>query len=84
MILGGGGADNTYLIELLQKYCPREIKFLRHEDLGISAKFKESFLFALLAFTTYLGIPNNVPACTGAKRRVCLGKVVAGKAIRPF
>jgi anhydro-N-acetylmuramic acid kinase len=84
MILGGGGADNTYLIELLQKYCPREIIFLRHEDLGISAKFKESFLFALLAYTTYLGIPNNVPACTGAKRRVCLGKVVAGTAIRAF
>jgi anhydro-N-acetylmuramic acid kinase len=84
MILGGGGADNTFLIEQLQESCPKEIAFLKHEDLGISAKFKESFLFALLAFTTYLGIPNNVPACTGAKRRVCLGKVVAGKAKRRF
>lgn len=82
MILGGGGADNTFLLEQLQKFCPREIVFLRHEDLGISAKFKESFLFALLAFTTYLGIPNNVPACTGARRRVCLGKVIAGKTMR--
>lgn len=79
LILGGGGADNDYLIEKLKEALPREIAILRHEDLGVSAKFKESFLFALLAFTTYFGIPNNVPACTGAKRRVCLGKLITNR-----
>ncbi len=43
IILGGGGADNTFLIEQLQKSFPKEIAFLKHEDRGISAKFKESF-----------------------------------------
>ena len=79
LILGGGGADNNFLIDQLKRSFPTEIQILRHEDLGISAKFKESFLFALLAFTTYFGIPNNVPACTGAKRRVCLGKLITNR-----
>ncbi|HEY9682618.1 MAG TPA: anhydro-N-acetylmuramic acid kinase [Oculatellaceae cyanobacterium] len=77
LILAGGGASNSFLIEQLKRALPKEISILRHEDLGISAKFKESFLFALLAFTTYHGIANNVPACTGAKKRVCLGKLTS-------
>ncbi len=77
LILGGGGADNDFIVQQLKRSFPPEVAVLRHEELGISAKFKESFLFALLAFTTYLGIPNNVPACTGAKRRVCLGKLIS-------
>lgn len=75
LILGGGGADNAHLVELIRQYWPHEIKILRHEDCGISTKFKESLLFALLAYTTYHGIPNSVPACTGAARSVCLGKL---------
>ena len=75
LILAGGGASNYFLISELQRSLPKEIPILRHEDLGIAAKFKESFLFALLAFTSYNGIANNVPACTGARRRVCLGKL---------
>jgi len=82
LILGGGGADNNFLVQQLREAFPREIAILRHEDLGISAKFKESFLFALLAFTTYFGIPNNVPLCTGAKRRVCSGKLIGGQKLR--
>jgi len=75
LILGGGGADNAYLVDLIRKYWPHEVKVLRHEDCGISTKFKESLLFALLAYTTYHGIPNSVPACTGAAKSVCLGKL---------
>lgn len=75
LILGGGGADNAFLIDSLKQYWPHEVKVLRHEDCGISTKFKESLLFALLAYTTYHGIPNSVPACTGAAKSVCLGKL---------
>jgi anhydro-N-acetylmuramic acid kinase len=75
LILGGGGANNTRLVELLSSDWPHQIKILRHEDCGISTKFKESLLFALLAYTTYFGIPNNMPECTGADRKVCLGKI---------
>ncbi|HEY9785491.1 MAG TPA: anhydro-N-acetylmuramic acid kinase [Candidatus Obscuribacterales bacterium] len=76
LVLGGGGADNPYLVEKIRQYWPHELEILRHEDFGISTKFKESLLFALLAYTTYFGIPNNVPSCTGASRQVCLGKIV--------
>jgi anhydro-N-acetylmuramic acid kinase len=75
LILGGGGADNAHLVELIKQYWPHPIKIMRHEDCGISTKFKESLLFALLAYTTYHGIPNSVPACTGAAKSVCLGKL---------
>jgi anhydro-N-acetylmuramic acid kinase len=75
IILGGGGADNSQLVELIRQSWCHDIKVLRHEDCGISTKFKESLLFALLAYTTYHGIPNSVPACTGAARSVCLGKL---------
>jgi anhydro-N-acetylmuramic acid kinase len=77
LILAGGGSSNNFLIGELKRTWPKEIPILRHEDLGIAAKFKESFLFALLAFTSYNGIANNVPACTGARRRVCLGKMTS-------
>ncbi|HEY9733795.1 MAG TPA: anhydro-N-acetylmuramic acid kinase [Drouetiella sp.] len=75
LILGGGGADNSFLVDLIRKNWPHEIRILKHEECGISTKFKESLLFALLAYTTYHGIPNSVPACTGASKSVCLGKL---------
>lgn len=75
IVSGGGGANNATLLRFLQKYWPHELSIKPHEDFGISTKFKESLLFALLAYTTYFGIPNNVPGCTGARRQVCLGKI---------
>lgn len=75
LVLGGGGAENNFIIEQLQKRWPHPIEIVRHEDYGISTKFKEALLFALLAYTNYFGISNNVPACTGASRPVCLGKL---------
>jgi len=64
------------LVRLLKNYWPNEVAIARHEDFGISTKYKEALLFALLAYTTYFGIHNNVPICTGASRPVCLGKLV--------
>lgn len=75
IVLGGGGADNKFLSRLIRDFWPHPVDVLRHEDFGISTKFKESLLFALLAYTTYFGIPNNVPKCTGASHKVCLGKL---------
>ncbi len=76
LVLGGGGTFNDELVKLLKSYWPNEISVVRHEDFGISTKYKEALLFALLAYTTYFGIHNNVPICTGASRPVCLGKLV--------
>ena len=75
LVLAGGGAFNSTLVGMLQAKWPSPLKIHRHEDFGVAPKFKEALLFALLAYTTNFGIPNNVPACTGASRRVCLGKL---------
>ncbi len=76
LVLGGGGADNKTLVSMLGAAWPDKLEILDHEQFGLSSKFKEALLFALLAYTTYFEIPNNVPACTGAKRKACLGKIV--------
>ncbi|HEY9870210.1 MAG TPA: anhydro-N-acetylmuramic acid kinase [Candidatus Obscuribacterales bacterium] len=75
LILGGGGTENKAIRRLLTDFWPQELTLYRHEDFGISTKFKEALLFALLAYTSFYGIPNNVPRCTGASRRTCLGKL---------
>lgn len=75
IILGGGGAYNTELVKRLKKYFGNQIKVLRHEDFGISDKFKEAIAFAFLAYAAFYKIPNNVPSCTGAKHKTILGKI---------
>ena len=75
VIIGGGGAYNPYLMKLLKLYLPKYIELKRHEDYGISSNFKEVMAFALLGYCTYYNIPNNLPSCTGAKRRVVMGKI---------
>lgn len=75
LILGGGGAENATLTKMLVEFWPDKISLHKHEDFGISTKFKEALLFAILAYTTHFGIANNVPACTGATRKVSLGTI---------
>jgi anhydro-N-acetylmuramic acid kinase len=75
LVLAGGGEANSTLVGMLRAQWPTSLTIRRHEDFGVSPKFKESLLFALLAYTTNFGIPNNVPACTGASKRICLGKL---------
>lgn len=75
IVLGGGGAENDFIKAELIKRWPHELKLETHEDFGISTKFKESLLFALLAYAFVCEIPSNVPACTGASKRVFLGKL---------
>jgi len=76
VVVGGGGAYNPALMAFLRSYLPKNIELKTHEDYGISNNFKEVMAFALLGYCTYYGIPNNLPSCTGASRRVVLGKIV--------
>lgn len=75
VIVGGGGAYNPTLMKLLRQYLPKSFELKTHEDYGISNNFKEAMAFALLGYCTFYGIPNNLPSCTGAKKRVILGKM---------
>jgi len=74
MIVGGGGAYNRYLMQLLKEsFSTLGITVKRHEDFGIPSKYKEAIAFALLGLARKFGIPGNIPSCTGATHPVVLG-----------
>lgn len=75
IILGGGGAKNPTLVEMLFKFTDVG-QLCAHEDFGMDSSAKEPLAFAIMAHETLLGQPSNVPAVTGARRAVVLGKVV--------
>ena len=75
VVVGGGGAYNKTMMKFLKSYLPKHVVLKTHEDYGISNNFKEVMAFALLGYCNYYNIPNNLPSCTGAEKRVILGKV---------
>jgi anhydro-N-acetylmuramic acid kinase len=75
LILCGGGSHNRTLVEMLHAELS-DVKMLSTDDFGISVDAREAVSFAILAWATIKGMTNNVPAATGAKRPVILGKIV--------
>lgn len=76
-VICGGGAYNKTLMKMIRRYLPKHIGLKTCEDYDISNNFKEVMAFALLGYCTYYGIPNNLPSCTGANKRVVAGKITA-------
>ena len=78
-VVAGGGAKNDMLMGMLRDGLePLKVKVRMMEELGVPAQAKEAVAFALLAWLSWNGLPGNVPAATGAKRAVVLGKVSHG------
>ena len=76
-ILCGGGARNATLVAMLTaELAPARVVVM--DELGLNADAKEAVSFAILARETILGRAGNVPAATGASRRVVLGKIIPG------
>ena len=77
VILGGGGSRNPVLVQMLaDSLQPTPVH--SHEALGINSDFKESLVFALLAYETWHTRPGNHPALTGAQSPVVLGQITPG------
>jgi anhydro-N-acetylmuramic acid kinase len=74
-IVGGGGSRNPTLLRMLREALA-PVPVLPAEDVGIDGRAKEAMAFALLAHDGLAGLPTNVPAATGARRAVSLGKLV--------
>ena len=73
-IFSGGGAYNTFMIEMLkEKLYPIKVKTL--EELEYNSSSKEALAFIILGNETLKGIPNNVPSATGSTRRTILGTI---------
>ncbi|MCL4514829.1 MAG: anhydro-N-acetylmuramic acid kinase [Firmicutes bacterium] len=78
VIVGGGGSYNGTLMGMLRwRLAPVQVRV--HEDFGLSSDAKEAVAFAILANEALHGVPNNVPAVTGARRAVVMGKILPGR-----
>jgi anhydro-N-acetylmuramic acid kinase len=78
-VVAGGGAKNDLLMGMLRGGLESlKVKVRMMEELGVPAQAKEAVAFALLAWLSWNGLPGNVPAATGARRAVVLGKVSHG------
>jgi anhydro-N-acetylmuramic acid kinase len=75
VILCGGGVHNETLVKMLRQGLENS-RILFSDDFGINSDAKEAVSFAILAYATIKGMPNNVPGATGARRPVILGKIV--------
>jgi anhydro-N-acetylmuramic acid kinase len=76
IIVSGGGAHNTFLLERLGDLLPG-VEITLSDRYGVPADAKEAVAFALLADRTLHGLPGNLPKVTGARRPVVLGKIIA-------
>lgn len=70
----GGGALNGYLLQRLQANLPN-CTVLTTEALGLAPTWVEAVAFAWLAKQTMMGETSNLPAVTGANKKVVLGQV---------
>ncbi len=73
VLLCGGGVHNLALVQRIRRYlsCPVETTAV----LGVDPDWVEAVAFAWLAQQTLAGLPGNLPAVTGASRRVVLGAI---------
>ncbi|MBI4613352.1 MAG: anhydro-N-acetylmuramic acid kinase [Planctomycetes bacterium] len=75
VILSGGGAANRTLVSYIEELLA-PVPVVPCDRYGIRAKEKEALAFAMLALAALDGIPANIPAATGARREVVLGKIL--------
>lgn len=75
IVLAGGGAHNATLVKMLRQELDG-CKIMFSDDFGINCDAREAISFAILAFATIRGMPNNIPAATGARQPVVLGKII--------
>ena len=78
LIVAGGGVRNPLMMAQLAAALP-EIEITPASDYGVPTDAKEAFAFAVLAYETYHGRPNNLPSATGARHKAVLGKLVHGR-----
>ena len=71
----GGGAHNGFLMECLKRELA-PIRVATTDSANVPIDAREAMAFAILARETWEGRPGNVPAATGAKRAVTLGKII--------
>jgi len=76
VIASGGGTQNDVLMQRLRARLSVEVT--TYDSLGLDPGAKEAYLFALIGFLTWHGLPGTVPACTGAGHGAIAGRISPG------
>ncbi|OLT25986.1 hypothetical protein BJF83_21840 [Nocardiopsis sp. CNR-923] len=77
VLASGGGVRNPALMERIRdRILPARLG--TYDDLGLAGEAKEAYLFALIGFLAWHGLPGSVPACTGARRAPVAGRITPG------
>lgn len=74
VVASGGGVRNPQMMAYLAAYLPG-VRIRTSDEFGIDSDAKEAIAFAILAHETWRRRPSNLPAATGARRPVILGKI---------
>ncbi|MBX7246109.1 MAG: anhydro-N-acetylmuramic acid kinase [Candidatus Sumerlaeaceae bacterium] len=81
ILLGGGGAHNSTLVEMLRTEMATVAnptpQLISLDEAGFPAKARECIAFAMLGYARLNSIPANVPSATGARHPAILGKLVS-------
>lgn len=75
LIICGGGARNTQLMQRLQQLASQKLNASTHSsaEFGIHPQYIEAYAFAWLAFAYDKKISAGYPQVTGARQPTCLG-----------
>ena len=77
VIASGGGTHNpTLMRRLAARLDPARVSTV--DSLGLDPGAKEAYLFALIGFLTWHGLPGTVPDCTGARHTTVAGRITPG------
>lgn len=74
ILVAGGGAQNSYLIERLKSHC-KQHELISIEKYGLHPQWIEAVAFAWFAQQTLARKSSNLPSVTGAKDFAVLGGV---------
>ena len=78
--VAGGGAYNQALMEQLRAGLP--VPVYTFEERGHDSRLREALAFAVLGYLRFYGLPNVLPAVTGASRAAIAGKLCLPAAAR--
>mmetsp|Transcript_30721 Transcript_30721/g.51710 ORF Transcript_30721/g.51710 Transcript_30721/m.51710 type:complete len:252 (+) Transcript_30721:587-1342(+) len=78
VIISGGGWKNTFLMQRLTALLPQANFVPSSSPKHIPPDAKEAVGFAILAYFTLKGMPNNICTATGATEPAVLGKIALG------
>jgi anhydro-N-acetylmuramic acid kinase len=74
LIAAGGGTHNRQLMAQIAAFLP-DCRVTTTAEFGIDPDAKEAIAFAILAHRTWKRQTGNLPAATGARKAVILGKI---------